>query len=152
MTKELQLLLEKVEMRRRSEKKFDLIARVFTAPIILWKGGWTDTVPKWLLDYIKLDRLIALMKDEWDGMATDAEALAYIMPRALEAPLGHDWTNIYLYLGTKVMRQAKRTKIPEDVAVEKLEPYQQQKLDRLKTWIWKKQDEALHLKRKKKTK
>jgi len=141
-------VLEK-EAKKEFERQMNLLVRVFTAPIILWNGPWMkDGVPEWLLDYIKIDRLIALMKKEYDRAATDAEALAYMIPRAMENPLGHEWSRIYLYLGTKVMREAKRAEVPKDVAVESLDDYEQKLLKNLKEWIWEKQEEALRRKRK----
>jgi len=140
-------VLEK-EARKEFERQMNLLVRVFTAPIILWNGPWMKDIPEWLLDYIKIDRLIALMKKEYDRSATDAEALAYMIPRAMENPLGHEWFRIYLYLGTKVMREAKRVEVPKDVAVESLDDYEQKLLNGLKEWIWEKQEEALRRKRK----
>ena len=66
-----------------------------------------------------------------------------MMPASQEFPLGHDWTRIYLYLGTKVMRAAKRAEIPKDVAVENLDDYERKLLNGLKDWIWEKQEEVL---------
>lgn len=143
-------------LEKKAKKEFDrqmnLLVRVFFAPTIVWPGGWTDTIPKWLLDYIKIDRMVALMKKEYDGAATDAEALAYMMPKVMEHALGHDWTQIYLYLGTQVMKAAKRVEVPKDVAVKKLTDYQMGMLNRLKRWIWEKQEEALRDRRRKEKK
>jgi len=57
--------------------------------------------------------LAQLMKGE-EEVATDAEALAYMYPRALEAPLDSDWTEIYLYLGTQVMGDRMPDEIRKD--------------------------------------
>lgn len=138
--------------KKEFERQMKLLVRVFMAPIIVWKGAWMDTIPKWLLDYIKIDRLVALMKKEYDGGATDAEALAYIMPRTMEMPLSHEWTRIYLYLGTKVMREAKQFKMPKDVAVKTLSDYEERLLNGLKDWIWEKQEQALRQRRRQEAK
>ena len=140
-------VLEK-QSKKEFERQMKLLVRVFTAPIIVWKGAWMDTIPKWLLDWIKIDRLIALMKKEYDGIATDAEALAYMMPRTMETPLSHEWVRIYLYLATKVMRVAKpRVQLPKDVVVDQLDKYEQRNLDNLKRWIWNQQEEVLRRRR-----
>lgn len=138
--------------KKEFERQMKLLVRVFTAPIIVWKGAWMDAIPKWLLDYIKIDRLVALMRKEYDARATDAEALVYMMPRTLEVPLTHEWHRIYLYLGTKVMREAKHTEMPKDVAVDKLSDYEGRLLNRLKDWIWEKQEEALRQRRRQEAK
>lgn len=145
--KRFPVLLKQAE--REAERQMKLLVRVFTAPIVLHKCGWMDTVPEWLLKWIKLDRMIALMKNEYEGAATDSEALAYLVPASLEAPMGHDWSQIYLYLATKVIRESGHAELPKDVAVETLNDYQQRILKGLKEWIWNQQDKAL-AKRKKK--
>ena len=139
--------LEK-KAKKELDRQMKLLVRVFTAPVIVWKGAWMKDIPKWLLDWIKIDRLIALMKKEYHGIATDAEALAYMMPRTMEAPLSHEWVRIYLYLATKVMRVAKpRVELPKDVVVERLDRYEQRDLDKLKRWIWAQQTEVMRQRR-----
>ena len=71
-------------------------------------------------------------------MGTDSEALAYLIPASFEAPMGHDWSQIYLYLGTKVIdsETSKETKMPADVRVEKLDQGQEDDLLRLKRWLY----------------
>lgn len=146
---EIEYAKELKKAEREVERQLKLLVRAIAAPIILWKGAWMDSVPKWLLDYIQIDRMITLMKDGYDGMATDAEALAYMMPRTLEAPMYHEWVKIYCYLATKVMKQAKGAIVPKDVAVEELDKYEQQELNMLKRWIWERQDKALRERRRK---
>ena len=48
---------------------------------------------------------------------TDAEALLYMYPRSLEAPMGHDWSQIYIDLGSKVCGSMAR-EVPEDLKVQ----------------------------------
>ena len=137
------------QAEREAERQMKLLVRVFAAPIIVHKCGWMDTVPEWLLKWIKLDRMIALMKNKYDGVATDSEALAYLVPAALEFPMGYDWTQIYLYLATKVIRQSRHAELPKDVVVETLSDYHQGMLKGLKRWIWNQQDKALRERKKK---
>ncbi|MBA7538182.1 hypothetical protein ES705_30456 [subsurface metagenome] len=72
---------------------------------------------------------------------TNAEALAYMYPRTMEAPMDRDWTDIYLYLGTKVMAGAG-SEIPEDIRKDSLDDYVMGKLNHLKAWIYEKRIEA----------
>jgi hypothetical protein len=126
------------------------MVEVFTAPLIVYPGGWEDTLPDWIKSEVTLQRLIRLMKGD-DGLATDVEALAYMYPRTLEAPLDHDWTQIYMYLATKVMGSrlsSKEAEIPADIKVERLEPYLESKLIELKRWIRERQRNALAERRK----
>lgn len=142
MSRELIVLVQRLKDTQEARRQIGLVARALTAPIIMHKCGWMEDVPKWLLDYIKTDRLKAMIKGEYDGKATDAEALAYLMPASLEAPLGHRWSRIYLYLATKVMKEAKSVEVPEDVAVETLEKEEERMLNNLKKWIWMQQEKA----------
>ncbi len=120
------------------EKGISDIVGVFTDPIIVYPSGWEDTMPDWIKPAITLERLAmnvrALKGEEMTG--TDAEALAYMYPASLAFPLDHDWTQIYLYLASKVVQYHKQTEVPEDIRVEKLNDDQMRDLNRLKAWIY----------------
>jgi len=126
------------------EKGISDIVGVFTDPIIVYPSGWEDTMPDWIKGAITLERLVmnvrALKGDEMTG--TDAEALAYMYPACLSFPLDHDWTQIYLYLGSQVMQYhnpfQKEEPFPDDIKVESLSDYQMGKLNHLKAWIYEK--------------
>jgi putative heme iron utilization protein len=122
----------------RIDKQIDELVGVFTDPIIVWPSGWQDTLPEWIKPAITMERLIENMKalKGERPTATDAEVLAYMYPRSLEAPLDSDWTQIYLYVSTKVMSRHKETEIPADIKVELLSDYQMQRLKELKDWIY----------------
>ncbi len=96
-----------------------------------------DTIPEKVKEQITIERLVMCMKaargEEPSG--TDAEALAYMYPRTMEAPMDRDWVDIYLYLGTKVMAGAG-TETPEDIRKDKLDDYLMAKLKGLKDWIY----------------
>ena len=118
------------------------IAGVFTDPILVFPGGWGDTLPDWLKGAITLERLIENMKAlKGEPMTgTDAEACAYLMTVSLTQPIDSDWTQIYLYVAGKVYEK-HRTKesgvaMPEDIRVDQLSNYQMQHLNRLKDWIY----------------
>ena len=131
-------------MAQSIEKGISDIVGVFTDPIIVYPSGWEDTMPDWIKSAITLERLMMNMKalkgEELTG--TDAEALAYLYPASLSVPLGHDWTKIYLYLGSKVMQYhnpfQKEEPFPEDIKVDKLARNQMDDLNRLKDWIYQK--------------
>ena len=131
------------------DKSIDNLAGAICDPIIVHRCGWgtKDMIPEWLRQRITMDRLIALMvanKEGREPMGTDSEALAYLIPASMEAPMGHDWSQIYLYLGTKVIdsETSKETKMPADVRVEKLDQGQEDDLLRLKRWLY--QTKAKH--------
>jgi hypothetical protein len=104
-------------------------------PLIVYPSPSMDTLPDWIRKDLSMHRLTHIMMcsrgiEQWDE-ACDLEALAYMYPLTLERPIGESWTNIYLYLGTKVMGN----KMPDDVRHETLTDYQMRELRDLKRWI-----------------
>ncbi|MBA7692005.1 hypothetical protein ES703_100561 [subsurface metagenome] len=135
-------------MDKTMEKGISEIVGVFTDPILVFPGGWGDSLPDWLKNAITLERLMmnveALKTGEMTG--TDAEACAYLNTVSLTQPLDHDWTQIYLYIATKVYER-HRTKesgvtMPDDIKVESLNDEQVRDLNRLKAWIYKRRIEV----------
>jgi len=124
------------------EKGISDIVGVFTDPILVFPGGWGDTLPEWIKSSITLERLIENMKalkgEEMTG--TDAEACAYLYTVSLTHPMDSDWTQIYLYMATKTCEKW-RTKesgveMPTDIRIESLRDDQLADLNRLKDWIY----------------
>ncbi len=124
------------------EKGISNIVGVFCDPILVFPGGWGDSLPEWLKSQITLERLMENMKalkgEEMTG--TDAEACAYLYTLSLSQPMDHDWTQIYLYIAGKAYEKW-RTKesgvtMPDDIRVESLRDDQVADLNRLKDWIY----------------
>jgi hypothetical protein len=71
---------------------------VFSDPILVFPGGWGDSLPDWIKTSITLERLFENMKalkgEEPTG--TDAEVAAYLFTVSLTQPMDSDWTQIYL--------------------------------------------------------
>jgi len=135
-------------MGKTIEKGISDIVGVFTDPILVFPGGWGDSLPEWIKTSITLERLEmnmrALKGEEMTG--TDAEACAYLNTASLTQPMDHDWTQIYLYIATKVYEKW-RTKesgvtMPEDIRVETLNDEQMRDLNHLKAWIYEKRRTA----------
>ena len=129
-------------MNSQIEKGISDIVGALVDPIIVFPGGWGDSLPDWLKNTITLERLEmnmrALKGEEMTG--TNAEACAYLYTASLTQPMDSDWTQIYLYIATKVYEKW-RTKesgvtMPEDVRVESLRDDQIADLNRLKEWIY----------------
>ena len=120
------------------EKGISDIVGVFTDPILVFPGGWGDTLPEWLKNAITLERLAMNMKtlkgEEMTG--TDAEACAYLYTASLTAPMDSDWTQIYLYIATQTYRHHGKNEMPSDIAVDKLDEEQMRELNRLKEWLY----------------
>ena len=70
----------RIDNAKQLEKGISDIVGVFTDPILVFPGGWGDTLPDWLKEAITLERLVmnmrALKGEEMTG--TDAEACAYL--------------------------------------------------------------------------
>ena len=127
---------------KQVEKGISEIVGVFTDPILVFPGGWGDSLPEWIKPAITMERLMENMKalkgEEMTG--TDAEACAYLYTVSLTQSMDHDWTQIYLYIAGKVYEKW-RTKesgvtMPLDIAVGKLDDEQMRELYRLKAWLY----------------
>jgi len=131
-------------MAQSIKKGISEIVGVFTDPIIVFPGGWGDTLPEWLKNAITLERLEmnirALKGEEMTG--TDAEACAYLYTAALTQPMGHDWGQIYLYIATQTYRRWGKNEMPGDVAIDSLMDDQVSYLNRLKEWLYTKRTQA----------
>jgi len=129
---------------KQIEKGISEIVGVFTDPILVFPGGWGDTLPEWLKNAITLERLEMNMKalkgEEMTG--TDAEACAYLYTAALTQPMDHDWGQIYLYIATQVYRRWGKNEMPADIAMDSLNDEQMRELRRLKEWLYQKRTQA----------
>jgi len=123
---------------KQVEKGISEIVGCLTDPILVFPGGWGDTLPDWLKQAITLERLAMNMKalkgEEMTG--TDAEACAYLMTVSLTQPIDSDWSQIYLYIATQVYWRQGRGSMPSDIAVDKLDDEQMRDLNRLKDWLY----------------
>ncbi|GAH80711.1 unnamed protein product [marine sediment metagenome] len=124
------------------EKGISEIVGALTDPIIVFPGGWGDSLPDWLKSTITLERLVMNMRalKGLEMTGTDAEACAYLYTASLTQPMGHDWTQIYLYIAGKVYEKW-RTKesgvtMPDDIRVESITDDQMRDLNRLKAWLY----------------
>jgi len=112
----------------------DIVGALFD-PIIVMPGGWGDDLPEWLRTRATLERLaenIVATRENREITATDAEAACYLFTASLTAPIGGDWTQIYLYVAGGEMKD----KMPEDLKVEALTESQWRDLKELKNWIY----------------
>ncbi|MDP2729158.1 MAG: hypothetical protein Q8O55_01590 [Dehalococcoidales bacterium] len=121
--------------KRKTDGWIDDIVGALFDPIIVMPGGWGDDLPEWMRTRVTLERLMENMlatKESREITATDAEATCYLFTASLTAPIGSDWTEIYVYLTGKEMKD----KMPEDLRVVTLTDYQQRELRQLKNWIY----------------
>jgi hypothetical protein len=125
-------------LNKTMEKGISDIVGCLTDPIIVFPGGWGDTVPEWLKTAITLERMIGDMKamkgEEPTG--TDAEACAYLITVSLTQPMDSDWTQIYLYIASQTYKRREKGEMPADIVVDLISDYQTGELNRLKAWIY----------------
>ena len=116
----------------------DIVGALFD-PIIVMPGGWGDDLPEWLRTRVTLERLTENMlatKESREITATDAEAACYLFTASLTAPIGGDWTDIYVYLTGIEMKSQTKSELPADLRVVTLTDYQSRELRQLKNWIY----------------
>ena len=131
-------------MNKIMEKGISDIVGCLTDPIIVFPGGWGDTIPEWLKTAITLERMMGDMKalkgEEPTG--TDAEACAYLMTVSLTQPMDSDWTQIYLYVAGQTYKRWEKGNVPADIVVDSINDYQMGELKRLKAWIYRQRVKA----------
>ena len=82
--------------------------------LVVANRGWAETIPEWLLDEVRAERLVYGLADIMKGGETvgDAETVLYLYTEALTQPMSSENTNIYLYLTAKVM-QKREMELPD---------------------------------------
>ena len=131
-------------MNATMEKDISDIVGCLTDPVIVFPGGWGDTVPESLKTAITLERMIGdmkVMKGE-EQAGTDAEACAYLMTVSLTQPMDSDWTQIYLYVAGQTYKRWEKGNMPADIVVDSISDYQMGELKRLKAWIYRQRVKA----------
>ena len=125
-------------MSKNVSPMIDDLVGTLTDPIIVYPGGWGDSLPEWLKNAITLERLTENMKTTKGEQptGTDAEACAYLNTASLTAPMDNDWSQIYLYVATMTYRHWNKGEMPADIAVDSISDYQMGELNRLKSWLY----------------
>jgi len=129
---------------RQIERGISEIVGALTDPIIVFPGGWGDSLPDWLKTSITLERLtmnIEALKDE-QMTGTDAEACAYLMTASLTQPMSSDWSEIYLYVAGQTYKRWGKGEMPADITVASLSNHQVNELNRLKAWLYRQRNRA----------
>ncbi len=124
---------------KKVEGWVDEIIGALCDPIIVMPGGWGDDLPEWLRQKVTVERLcenLLAFREKRELTATDAEAACYLFTASLSAPIGSDWTQIYLYVAGREIKHEAKTEMSADLKVETLTEYQWRELKQLKNWIY----------------
>lgn len=133
---------------KRTPTYINQLVQAIAGPTVLASPEWGDMIPDWLRKQTTIDRMIELMKanqEDRDPIATDSEAVAYLMTASLSAPLNHDYAQIYFYLVKKVMQDSNQLESEQMdfLDVDELTDYEQRLLNNLKYDIYNKQKRGL---------
>jgi CO dehydrogenase/acetyl-CoA synthase beta subunit len=125
-------------MSKNMNSMVDDLVGTLTDPIIVYPGGWGDSLPEWLKNAIPLERLTENMKttNGEQPTGTDAEACAYLNTASLTVPMDNDWSQIYLYVAGKTYTRWQKSEMPDDIRVNSLTNQQTADLSRLKEWLY----------------
>jgi len=118
------------------EKQIDELVGCFSDPIIVWPGGWGESLPETIKSDITIHRMIQLMKGE--SLAGWPEVCAYMFTVTLERMVSSEWVDIYMY----AMTQYKGEAMPEDMRRDSLNDYEMGLLNDLRRWIYRRRREA----------
>ncbi len=131
-------------MSKNVNSMVDDLVGTLTDPIIVYPGGWGDSLPEWLKNAITLERLTENMKttNGEQPTGTDAEACAYLNTASLTVPMDGDWSQIYLYVAGKTYTRWKKGEMPDDIRVNSLTNQQTADLSRLKEWLYRRRTTA----------
>lgn len=84
--------------------------RYLYGPVVLYPGGWEDTIPAWLEAAVSKARVAQLLleaaadAEEYDRMCSLEEVVAYLYTACLSFPLAQEWANVYFWASDQVMR------------------------------------------------
>ncbi|WP_322354270.1 hypothetical protein [Dehalococcoides sp.] len=125
-------------MSKNINSMIDDLVGTLTDPIIVYPGGWGDSLPEWLKNAITLERLAENMKASKGEQptGTDAEACVYLNTASLTMPIDGDWSQIYLYVAGKTYTRWRKGEMPKDIKVDSLTKQQTTELNRLKEWLY----------------
>ncbi len=76
--------------------------RYLTGPLIVFDPAWGQDIPAWLRAVVRPARLGLMLAGEKE-LASEEEALIYLITASLAQPLDHQWCRTYLRLGARVM-------------------------------------------------
>lgn len=114
--------------------------------LVVGDAAWADTIPEWLLNEVKAERLIyglASLMDSGRAKVGDAEVAVYLMTASHRGVLSSEHTNIYMYLITQLSKKRGK-EVPEDIRKEELSEWEEHELEELRSMIYEKRGGEIH--------
>lgn len=114
--------------------------------LVVGDASWADSIPEWLLDEVKAERMIyglAYLMNGGRPHVGDAEVAVYLMTASHRGPLSSEHTNIYMYLVTQLFRKRGK-EVPEDIRRDKLDDWEKRELRELQDMIYQKRGGEIH--------
>lgn len=111
-----------------------------TNRLVVANASWAETAPKWLLDAINAERLVqgfASLLDKGKEQVGDAEICLYLYTLNLTQPVSREYTQIYLYVSTKLMKK-RGIEVPKDIEVTELNSDEERELNDLRYDLYRK--------------
>lgn len=115
------------------------LVQALTDPIIVWPGDDALCLPEWMPEEITRQRLQRLLNSREDSLATDVEAVAYMMLGTFRALPSPHWCKIYLHSCSRLNEHLKEAMLSNGIPVESLSDLDERELIHLKKWIRKQQ-------------
>lgn len=137
------MTLAELPSKQPSEKQVDSwisdLVGALTDPIIVFPSPWAEDIPENLKQQIPLERLIMNIAVTHNGKGVpvgDVEALVYMFPRTMEAPMTDQQNRLYMYCFNKAMQFMRNEITDPDLKRDTLDSYDMHQLDDLKRFIW----------------
>ena len=114
--------------------------------LVVGAREWADTIPEWLLEEVKAERLIyglASLMDSGRPKVGDAEVVVYLMTASHRGILSSEHVNIYMYLVTRLFKKRGK-EVPESIRKDKLSDWEEHELEELRQMIYHSRGGEIH--------
>ena len=117
--------------------------------LVVADAGWAETIPSWMLDEIRSERLtlgLINILDPGSSSVGDAELCAYLYTLSLRQPLTTDYTGIYIFLMATLMKRKDKSLLDcmEEKLKQGLTREETRKLEELRNTIHRVRGEINH--------
>lgn len=87
--------------------------RYLAGPLVVHQSSWNDTRPKWLDQQARQERVGVVFGQLPGHIVGPSEIAAVMYGATLEAPLGHEWQELYLWAAAHAVTRRDHGKRPD---------------------------------------